>query len=377
MVLLFLLPGHGAQPGVPCTEAQITNGFTYESCGAPPTMVNYGNTWADTSVALGGVVVIAAPSLAGAVASVRFDGTELVSTGGHGASFQFAAHYDLTPGNLGDECRNPTEAGNKDDDHEHGSDGVAPKDASGHITSPLLPFPMMNQSSSGLIAMVATTATTLYTKVNMANYVGPYGRGRTSVPGQWCRRGGGPRVTGYILDKNVSLQHGTGSSVVINVSASLYVPAATNRLDLQLPFYLKHQFWNAGWDGDFTYDCATGFMNYTKSYNPQGPTIAKIFIRENTANNHITASNIAVGVIGGNADENPRTLVTFPYTFVDAMFDAPMIANYALFGSWNYSIPVPSGATVAMTSYFVVGRLSDVQETLTQLCQTLGRCSGS
>lgn len=85
---------------------------------------NWANVYPDLTADNGTVSVTTSTALAGAIASVRYNGKEIIGSGGHGAAFQWALRPLVTRLNNptgtphATECYNPTQAGSQKDDRE-------------------------------------------------------------------------------------------------------------------------------------------------------------------------------------------------------------------------------------------------------------------
>ncbi|SEH03161.1 hypothetical protein SAMN05444920_13365 [Nonomuraea solani] len=92
--------------------------LTYKSECA--TKKNYDRTFPDVTASVlvdkrNKLAVTASTALAGAIASVKVNDKEFISSGGHGAAFQYAFHA-WQKGEAATECYNPTQAGTRMDD---------------------------------------------------------------------------------------------------------------------------------------------------------------------------------------------------------------------------------------------------------------------
>ena len=92
--------------------------LTYKSECA--TKKNYDRTFQDVTASVlvdkrNRLSVTTSTALAGAIASVKVNNKEFITSGGHGAAFQYAFHA-WQKGKAATECYNPTQAGTRQDD---------------------------------------------------------------------------------------------------------------------------------------------------------------------------------------------------------------------------------------------------------------------
>ncbi|MFG1948719.1 hypothetical protein [Nonomuraea sp. NPDC048826] len=157
--------------GTPVTVATATAASS--SCEAPPrssaayndfvltyksacaTKKNYDRTFQDVTASVlvdkrNTLSVTTSTALAGAIASVKVNNKEFITSGGHGAAFQYAFHA-WQKGKAATECYNPTQAGTRLDDEGQ-------------------PPPYHGPSTSALYVM-ARSGSTIRTEVRPAMFV--------------------------------------------------------------------------------------------------------------------------------------------------------------------------------------------------------------
>lgn len=127
------------------------------------------------------LVITTATRLAGAIASLRWNGHEFINTSDHGRELQSACSFDNTPAANG-ETFNPTEAGSRDDDAG-------------------------TNSTSRLIELVAD-GNRLHTKTQMAFWLAPGERS----DGQLARNTN--TLSDYLLTKDVTIGFGRWPQVL-------------------------------------------------------------------------------------------------------------------------------------------------------------------
>ena len=203
--------------------------------GSLASHTNWGRHFADRTIRAPHVSVTASTALAGAVASVRLDGRELIASGGHGSALQYAFHAH----GLG-ECWNPTEAGNDRDDVGGGPQYHGPS------TSRLFGF--------------SASASSLATSSRLAMYVAPGSRSSwdgcvPSYPSGFPFEHG---LSPYLLSKRVSVATARGGAALISFGATLRVlqPERSSKFDSVLIAYLAPRL-----DSYWAYDPASDALS--------------------------------------------------------------------------------------------------------------------
>ena len=205
LAVLWAAPAAGAPR---CDRAATVD--IYQGCLAAHT--NWGRRFPDRTVHSGRLEVTASTALAGAIASIRLRGRELLASGGHGSALQYAFHAH----GLG-ECWNPTEAGSASDDRGGG--------------------PQLHGPSTSRIRSFARRGRTIFSSSRLAMYVPAGGRSAWDgcepryPPGFPYERGLSP----YLLTKRVTVAPG-----VVRFDAALRVlaPERSPAFDAVLIAYL-------------------------------------------------------------------------------------------------------------------------------------------
>ncbi len=102
-------------------HADTSDNYAYNTKGAASlanggrSVDRWGILFKDKQITTDNITITSSVALAGAIASVRYKGFELIASGGHGSAMQFISH-DWDSGSGPTECRNPTEGGNMNDD---------------------------------------------------------------------------------------------------------------------------------------------------------------------------------------------------------------------------------------------------------------------
>jgi hypothetical protein len=234
----------------PCAPAGDVN--LYQGCLS--SHVNWGKRYPDRTIGTAAgshrLSVTASTALAGAIASVRLDGRELVASGGHGSALQYAFHAH----GLG-ECWNPTEAGSDRDDVGGGPQFHGPS------TSRLFSF-------SGGARWLATLS-------RLAMYVAPGSRSSwngctPSYPAGFPFENG---LSPYLLSKNVSVAAGAGGAALVRFDTTLQVlaPEQSSKFDSLLIAYLTPRL-----DHYWEYDTASGALTPATlaGHTSLGPIVA-------------------------------------------------------------------------------------------------------
>jgi hypothetical protein len=351
----------------PCSGP--TDDIHYGTCGYAPDPGNYGRVFPNYTIATSGarpaLVVTAIPALAGAVASIKYNGQELIATGGHGASFQYALHPSYpSRGLAASECDNPTEAGSKPDD------AAAPG------------APWLSQSTSGIIGIWSTPASPspqIATKVNLAYYV-PAGTASDfngNCAAYTVARGGfvDGKVSSFILDKWITLGatfNGTFFPNVIRFDARIEIPRDTEQMDVTLVAYLSRLF-----QDEIFFDPRTN----TQVVKVRGQALQSGFVNISTAPvTRIFADRswrTAVGVLAPPSALGAReTRAPLLYTATNADFSA---SNYSFVfrnvASQHYFSGLSRGESVETHSYFVVGSVAEVKAAAKAFCKQWRSCS--
>jgi hypothetical protein len=219
-------------------EAAADN-YAYQSSVA--SKQNHNRTFADQTIASGDIQVTTSVALAGAIASIRYKGFELIASGGHGAAAQLITHdwtrgkrdfsvsgHIVTKDDRPTECNNPTEAGNMKDD-------------SGQV------FPYHGPSSSYIGAWGQDTVDGLpriYSMNAPVDYVPPHHWSEDSGYGR-CYNTSDHYFRGYEFHKHVIIGLKKGESFirnVIQVNARIKVGASAPKLDTTFIAYLSRYF---------------------------------------------------------------------------------------------------------------------------------------
>lgn len=218
---------------------------------------------ADLVLSNQGVDVRLSVALAGAIASVRVGGREVIASGGHGSAFQFDVHPLPDLG----ECYNPTEAGNMADDYRDTKGN--PQYPSATSPLPTAPTQFHGPSTSEMVltppywqpvATLANGQQMARTMARMAYYVPPFGGFQGTNPAGCTPTypndvGQAVGLSRYILDKEVRLgswvDAGTGQSIaqgfpIIGMRATLTIEAgeqpAARGFNVVLIAYLLDEF---------------------------------------------------------------------------------------------------------------------------------------
>jgi hypothetical protein len=350
--------------GVYCPEAN--DSIEYKTCGAPPSMVNGIYTLPDLTIASPDpeerIKVALAPALAGGIASIKYRGQELIATGGHGASFQFALHptypYYTAPtwsgGFAPTECDNPTEAGTQ-------SDGLA---------EPLSPW--MAQSSSVVQRFDQNSRQYASTQVNMAYFV-PEGESssyNSSCAPYWAGNGGyvKGKTSGFILTKHAALGRTIAGQMfpnVLTVDTSIHVPRAVSKMDSVLVAYLTSRLKN-----QLIYYPVTGQMwikPVPVADNASVSPLVRIYADD--------AWGTAIGVL-----VPPKTMSVHEsglpriYTANNAEIAAVPGYNYIFrnIAAMHYFEGIPANSDVHVHSYWVIGSVDEIKAAAQAFCQEWG-----
>jgi hypothetical protein len=173
-------------------------------------LLNYGTALADHVIEYSNIQITFAACLAGAIASLKLDGHEMIASGGHGSAFQFDCHP--TSPSPGSECFNPTEAGSSGDDR---------RDLNGLPAQPNSSYPLLSGQFHGPSTSQVTIDPTFWksgllsngqkyfrSKVRLAYYIPGYdaytGFGGC-VPSYPVDGFGENGLSQYVLDKEVRL----------------------------------------------------------------------------------------------------------------------------------------------------------------------------
>ncbi|MEW9555056.1 hypothetical protein [Nonomuraea sp. NPDC050783] len=282
--------------------------------------------------------VTTSTALAGAIASVKVNDKEFISSGGHGAAFQYAFHA-WQKGEEASECYNPTQAGARSDD-----DGQPPP-YHGPSTSAL--YTMAGSGSSirtaGRPAMFVTLADTK-----------PGWGGCRTADHQPRRSPFTLGLSPYWLETRVELAPDHDAPELENVfRATATIKSEDERhdqFDGVLVAYLQPDFTKV-----YAYDLATGRLSAkpADSHASKDP-----MVRCTGDGDYCLGMYVKPEVLGDRA---------YYYT----MTRRPSDYN-GQFGENTIQVTTPSGALdkgdkVTYETYVVVGDKSRVQQTMTQL----------
>jgi hypothetical protein len=198
---------------IPSPDPYVSASDNYAYSSAVASKTNHNRTLQDQTITGGNLSVTASVALAGAIASIRYRGFELIASGGHGSAMQLITH-DWTSGkrnvSIGGqivtiddrptECNNPTEGGNMQNDQ-----GQA--------------FPHHGPSSSYIGVWGQDTVGGLpriYSKVTPVDYIPPQSWSEDSGHGA-CFNTSSSWFRGYQFHKHVLVGYQRNATTIANV----------------------------------------------------------------------------------------------------------------------------------------------------------------
>jgi len=303
--------------------------------------------------------------LAGAVASIQYYGQELIATGGHGASFQYALHSSYPSRGLpSSECDNPTEAGSKSDD-------------AGAKGDPKL-SPWLSSSSSGIMGFSTNSPTQIATRVNMAYYVpendtsdfsgncAPYWQtGKGFVDGG---------ISWFILNKWITLGVNVGGTFYPNIlafDARFEIPRDVENMDVTLVAYLSRRL-----QQEIFYDPRSGAETIKPRGAAKTPGFTNVSQAPVTRIFTDSAWGTAVGVITPPSTDPHETQAPWLYTTTNDDIVAP--PNYTFVyrnvASQHIFADLHAGDVVDTHTYFIIGSVKNIEATTLALCHVWGTC---
>ncbi len=380
ITLLFsstLLSAASVQPAytVSC-EGIMLDSFEYKSCGEPATPWNYGRMFSDAVIRStdpeGSIEVTAIPALAGAVASIKYYGQELIATGAHGSSFGYVLHPYYPSENFPiSECDNPTEVGSKGDDSiDLAKNGLLGAPWLGHSSTAIMSY------WSGMAGSVPQIAT----QTNLANFLLP--SDTSEFNNESCARysvanGGhvGNVNSFFILQKWMTLGmtvNGKYHHNILAFDSLVQVPHDVEQLDVSLVGYLTRRL-----NTEILYDPLSN-KRYVRStgesrsappfqYNSRAPVV-RIFSD--------AAWGTAIGVIVSPFLLSKENI--FPRTYTLTNEDFPPNPNYTyiyrnIAAQQNYQ-NLKAGDKVEGHAYFVIGSVSEIEAISVEFCKQWGPC---
>ncbi len=356
--------------GAECTDS---SSIEYGTCGPAATRENYGRTFQDLTLQSNDrqLVVTAIPALAGAIASVKYKGHELIATGGHGASFQYSVHPSYPSRGLkASECDNPTEAGNQED-YRNGD----------------IALPALNPSSTGIISYGSTRSSDgrsqIGAQVNMA-YFTPENV-RSLYEGD-CSNYSASKLgyvrgknSNFILSKWVTMGrtiNGRSYPHVLQFDAKIDLPRGVEDMDVILVAYLTRMMTKeilVDPRNNQIYRKRRGEARNNPAFtNSTTAPVARIFSND--------GEDIAIGVLVPNRKIDPKeSKVPTNYTTTDADFGSVNTSGEQYFqfsnaASQHFYKNLAQGTSVEQHALFVVGSVSEISQIAREYCQELGGC---
>jgi hypothetical protein len=342
-------------------KGRADDNFAYNAAHA--SKVNHGRTLADVTIATpdGRVELTESVALAGAIASVKYRGEELIHAT-HGAAFQYHIRYSdigmYKDGKLLlSECDNPTEGGN-------------------HRNFDARRIPRIDPSSSYIEAIGKDRVGGLqrmYSRNAPVDYVPPgyasddYGNGRCSNPAHkaW--------FSGFKIHKWVTA--GWYSPVarkrydnVIQLDAQMDVPRRYRKKLVQLELVAYFRRWALN---QYDYDTIKNKLTYAANTLAGEANVAKIFTNPDKS---FAAGLIAFHMRGSPIlRDDPRTTRVYEAAEVQpslysARADSPYVARY-MQADWHFTYP----SKVRTKAFFVLGSLSQVKSSLRAISREMKR----
>lgn len=334
----------------PVSPAEV---HTYQPCHS--SFTNHGRTIPDKTIATtidgtNQLTVTASTALAGAIASVKINEVEFIASGGHGAAFQWALHaHDAG------ECYNPTEAGSKTDDRRPNWD-----------------TPPYHGPSTSYLYSVAGSSTQFQTVNRPAFYV-PAGE-RSDYDGCTPSYPAGlpydQNLSPYMIRKTVKVGRDSNplnldNIVTISTNITVENPERSTNFDAVLIAYLQEQF-----NTFYKYDPVSGLTEKvdlnTYATNPGiGVSTKPIII--STADGRYAMGLFVPPALNMVNQETPLYYLGYSsgnnpsYPFQNQTLQVTYYAKNIEPGELQYK------------SYWAVGNLERVKNTLTTLYNSLGK----
>jgi len=329
-----------------------SNGFAYEICTlyypfwfAAPSSWNYGNIYPDQSMQNQQIRIVASTALAGSIVSLQYKGYEFIDSGGHGASFQYAAHfYKNDDASDQTECQNPTEAGSRTDDAGQS-------------------YPYHLQSSSAIISPAwggwgfgsSNSTGIIWSQSNMANYENP------STANPRCVVPTGTTIpTNTILSKAVNLGGFFNNEFLPNVlifRAWVNPNKSYDRFQIRLIAYL------------------TSFMTQSYDYDAQNNILLPVGSGSSTGTHARINSDAATGRAIGVIEGSPLSSKEYSTPMWNRTgVDPASRANFRVLAADRRFRNVVTSESLTDYTFFAVGSVGEVETQLSKICKAIGSC---